>query len=276
MTFSFGSDFNYPILRKLWISDQLSKITEFMSFMVLTMEDIATNSLLVYNGSNDYNDTSFESNLKSISNNTIQFDTQSVISWRQNTSMVQKYSIVESGFNTFTNNIKNATIDTPSDLLIIALFLNKMTHFYYDSTDPSIVQKTILMSADDLKVHLEVYKIIANSISTMISNLKSSQQYIFMVSQNDSNHPLYNTFGNLVTSLVEWYSKMLDVTDYIDKILINQLANGIANIPDNYNTLSTKMHTATIATQVAHDSFLSIFFDSNSSTAITKTLVTSP
>jgi len=274
-TFSFGSTFQYPKLRKLWISHQIAQITELLFFIDVAMIEIGNNSLIIYNGAVDYNDSTFEGYLQDIVSSTILFDNSYVIPWRQNVAEVQPYSTVETAFRTLTTKLDSTTIDSPelSDILIIAHYLKRMATFY---SDP----KTLLMSVNDIQTHLEIYKLIGQSVSNIITKVTSAQQIMIVLSQNDTTHPLYNTLGALKTSLSDSFAKILNVTDYLDKTLINNLENGVNNVIANFEVLSGRLEEASLSFISVHIKVVHIFINKDSTDtiypfAITNELTTS-
>jgi hypothetical protein len=274
MSFTFGSTFKYDQLRKLWISNQLNQLTELLFFIDLSILEIGNNAMIIYNGATDYNDDNYESYLSQITNRIIQFDSQKVIVWRQNTSSVNKYEVVETQFNSFVNSINKSISDYNDtdalfpDFIILRQFANQMSTFYNNST-------SLLMSIEDLRVHLNIYKLISNSISNISSKVKAIRQYIYVVGQNDANHILYKSLEVLDTQLGSLYTNMLEVTDYLEKIMIFNLQNNISNTTDNFTSLSSKIATVQTSLENTHLSLLHIFINDATSNnyAITSELV---
>jgi len=270
-TFSFGSNFKYNSLRKLWISDQLSQLTELLFFIDLSILEVGNNAIIIYNGAPDYNDTDYQSYLQQISSRVISFDSDVIIVWRQNTSVVNKYEIVENGFNSFVNSINKAESaydDTQNyypSILILSQFVKHLIDFY--NRDSSL-----MMSADDLRIHLNIFKLISNALTNMGSKVKAIRQYIYVVSQNDSNHILYKSLQDLDTQLDTTSTSMIDLTNFMEKTLIYQLQNNISNSSNDFITLSSKVTTVKNQLDASHASLLSVFVNPNSNYSITTAL----
>jgi hypothetical protein len=275
-TFTFGSNFSYPILRRLWINNQLQQVTDLLFFIDLAILEVGNNSLIIYNGAADYNDTLFENYIKLISSQIIMYENSYVIPWRLATASLNNYETVENGFKTFATATQNSIIDPQNpnqetDILILADFFHKMKTFYYKSDDNNAtVMKTILMSADDLKVHLNIYKLIANAISNISSKLKGIRQFIFIVSQNDSTHPLYNTcqlVDESISSSTGAFQAINNLTNFIDKILINNLNNNVSNTITNYSDLSDLVNTVSEKLLNVHEILKKVFINTDNTDA---------
>lgn len=264
-TFQYAQNFNILPLRPLWITNQLKAVFDIITDINFNLLQAMNEAKVYYNTALDYNDTGYSNALDTAVSNLVTFDTNLVIPFRQSTTLTTKYDTVEVGLKTFVQALLNQgqNSNPPSDFAIMVTFLQVVRDFYYKSDDNNVaVNKAILLSMDELKIHLELFLLITDAIKKIISSIKRAKQWIYIVNSSSTSNPLYQTFNQLETHLNNTaYPASIAVVNQIERVLIYNLQNSIANTTQNFIDLRNLVHTLVLEHLTAHNYFQAIFYD---------------
>lgn len=275
MSIAFSENFDYLLLRKIWINNQIKELISSIQTTIEQFLILGNSAKVIYNTAVDYNDLGFSNAIDNIVVDTVSFNNYIFMPFISQVTQVNKYDNVEVAFKTFATAIYHKSPDADSvlsasytltEFQIIQKFLEYLSTFYYNSsdTDDATVNKAILLSIYELEVHANIMELVVNAIKAIYSKINTSRQMLYIYSQSDNNHCLYVTMGILESKLNTFYSSVISIVNHYQKVLMYNLINNYSNSKQNYIDLSTLINTAVTNIANCHYSFMKIFVNEDS------------
>lgn len=265
MSYIYAQTFNIPNLRQLWITNQLQIIIKITFNLNQHFIDSFNHLKNVLNSDNDYIDSNFTSLIDKVLSEFDKFDTTTFATFKNGVSLTNKYDNVETIFLNYTNAVHNSGVSGASDtdFHIITRFLINLLNIYHKTNDNNVtVNKSVLMSIEELKIHSTLYKLILNALNNILDDIKDARQFLIKITPSTSTNYLYKTLKGLEYQITN-YNKadLIKCINQIDNVLIYNLRNNYTNTIQNYINLYNFVNDTRANFNGLHTYYLGIFFD---------------